>query len=61
MLASIARPMKVRLPCGLSSRLHIIGDSVSATKPETITAPASVSANSTNSLPIRPGVNATGA
>ena len=40
---------------------HIIGVSVSATKPEISTAPASVSANSVNSLPVRPGVNATGA
>ena len=30
-------------------------------KPETITAPASVSANSTKSRPVRPGVNASGA
>ncbi len=44
-----------------SSLLHIIGVKVSATKPETITAPASVSANSTNSRPVRPGVNASGA
>ena len=41
--------------------LHIIGVRVSATKPETITAPASVSANSANSRPVRPGVNASGA
>ena len=38
---------------------HIMGDKVSATNPETITAPASVSANSTNSRPVRPGVKAT--
>ena len=44
-----------------SSLLHNIGVSVSATKPETITAPASVSANSTNSRPVRPGVKASGA
>jgi hypothetical protein len=44
-----------------SSLLHIIGVSVSATKPETTTAPASVSANSTNSRPVRPGVKASGA
>jgi len=37
-----------------SSLLHIIGVSVSAVNPETITAPASVSANSTNSRPVRP-------
>ena len=35
--------------------------SVSATKPETITAPASVSANSMNSRPVRPVANASGA
>ncbi len=44
-----------------SSFEHIIGDSVSATKPDTITAPASVSANSVNSLPVRPLMKATGA
>jgi hypothetical protein len=44
-----------------SSLLHIIGVSVSAQKPETITAPASVSANSANSRPVRPGVKASGA
>ena len=35
--------------------------SVSATKPETSTAPASVSANSMNNLPVRPVANANGA
>ena len=44
-----------------SSLLHIMGVSVRATKPETITAPAKVRANSTNSRPVRPGVNARGA
>ena len=44
-----------------SSLLHIIGVSVSATKPDTITAPARVSANSMNSRPVRPGVKASGA
>ena len=38
-----------------------MGVSVSATKPETITAPASVMANSRNSRPVRPGVKAMGA
>jgi hypothetical protein len=33
---------------------HIIGDSVSATMPDTATAPASVNANSVNSAPVRP-------
>jgi hypothetical protein len=44
-----------------SSSEHIIGVSVSATKPETITAPASVSANSVKSRPVRPVMKATGA
>ena len=35
-------------------REAIIGDSVSATMPETATAPASVNANSVNSAPVRP-------
>ncbi len=35
-------------------REHIIGDRVSATMPETVTAPASVKANSVNSAPVRP-------
>ena len=37
-----------------SSLAPIIGDSVSATTPDTRTAPASVSANSRNSEPVRP-------
>ena len=52
------------LPCFsscLSSSEHIIGDRVNATKPETSTAPAKVSANSMNSLPVRPVMKATGA
>ena len=53
--------MKLRLVWGLRSLAHIIGDSVSATNPDTITAPASVRANSMNSRPVRPGVKATGA
>jgi hypothetical protein len=44
-----------------SSSEHIMGVSVSATKPETMTAPASVSANSVNRRPVRPGVKASGA
>ena len=44
-----------------SSLLHIMGVSVSATKPETTTAPASVRANSTKRRPVRPGVKASGA
>lgn len=38
----------------LSSTEHIIGDSVSAMMPDTITEPASVKANSRNSAPVRP-------
>src|SRR6218665_1244952 len=45
----------------LSSSEHIIGDRLSATKPDTTTAPASASANSANSRPVRPGVKASGA
>ena len=39
----------------------IMGDRVRATKPDTNTAPAKANANSLNSLPVRPGVNAKGA
>ena len=45
----------------LSSLLHIMGESVSATKPDTTTEPASASANSANKRPVRPGVKASGA
>ena len=38
-----------------------MGVKVSATRPDTNTAPASASANSLNNLPVRPGVNAKGA
>ena len=38
-----------------------MGVKVKATKPDTTTAPASASANSTNKRPVRPGVNASGA
>ena len=56
-------PRSKRLGVALwrSSLLHIIGVSVSATKPDTTTAPASVSANSPNNRPVRPGVKASGA
>ena len=37
-----------------NSTEHIIGDNVSAITPDTITAPASVKANSRNSEPVRP-------
>ena len=52
-----------RLGCGLclSSSEHIMGVSVSATKPDTTTAPARASANSVNNRPVRPGVKARGA
>ena len=45
----------------MSSSEHIMGESVSATKPDTTTAPARASANSTNRRPVRPGVKASGA
>src|SRR5258708_20471250 len=38
---------------------HIIGESVSAITPDTITQPASVNANSRNSDPVRPPRNPT--
>ena len=44
-----------------SSLLPIIGDRVSATMPETITAPASVNANSRNRAPVNPPWMPTGA
>ena len=56
-----ARSNQERCAWWRSSLEHIIGESVSATKPETITAPASASANSVNSRPVRPGVKASGA
>ncbi len=59
--ASIMRSKRFGAGSWRSSLLHIIGVSVRAMKPETITAPASVSANSTNSRPVRPGVKASGA
>ena len=43
-----------------STRAAIIGVMVSATMPEMITAPASVTANSRNSAPVRPPVKASG-
>ena len=45
----------------LSSLAQSMGVRVSATKPDTTTAPASASANSTNNRPVRPGVKASGA
>ena len=46
---------------GFSSLEAIIGDSVSAMTPETMTAPASVKANSRNSAPVRPDTKPIGA
>ena len=46
---------KRALSCsGLKNREHIMGESVSATMPETATAPARVKANSVKRLPVRP-------
>ena len=45
----------------LSSSEHIIGDRVTATMPEMITAPAKVNANSRNSVPVTPPRNPIGA
>jgi hypothetical protein len=51
----LIQPAKPRSVSPLRSSLEpIIGDSVSATTPETITAPASVKANSRKSAPVRP-------
>ena len=47
--------------CALSSREHIIGESVRATTPETITAPARVKANSLNRAPVSPETKPIGA
>ena len=41
-------------PLALSRRAHIIGDRVSATTPDSSTAPARVKANSVNSTPVMP-------
>jgi hypothetical protein len=59
--ASIVRSKAFGLGLWRSSLLHNIGVSVRATKPETITAPAKVNANSPNRRPVRPGVKASGA
>ena len=55
------RAKMLRRSVCFSSFEHIIGVSVSATKPDTMTAPASVTANSRNNRPVRPGVKAMGA
>ncbi|MNM93426.1 hypothetical protein D3C81_1058000 [compost metagenome] len=46
---------------GFNSSELITGDSVSATMPETITAPAKVKANSRNSVPVSPPIKPMGA
>ena len=46
---------------GRSSLEHIIGERVSAMKPETMTAPASVKANSRNRAPVTPETKPIGA
>ena len=62
---SKARVGQVARPVGwcpsLSSLADIMGESVSATTPEMATAPASVSANSRKSEPVRPPWKAMGA
>ena len=50
-IRSAKRPCE---PCPLRINEHIIGDSVRATTPEMITAPARVKANSRKSEPVRP-------
>ena len=47
--------------CGRSNLEHIIGDSVRAITPDTITAPASVKANSRNKVPVSPETKPIGA
>ena len=55
------RPNRPLAWWGFSSLDAIIGDSVSAMMPDTITAPASVKANSRNSAPVRPETKPMGA
>ena len=48
---------RTKRPCSISrlnSSEHIIGDNVTATTPEMITAPARVKANSRNRAPVTP-------
>ena len=56
-----AREPALALFVASSSLEHIIGESVSAMKPETITAPASVKANSRKSAPVTPETKPIGA
>src|SRR5690606_23684971 len=58
---SIRRYNRPWLFSARNSLEHIMGVSVSATKPDTSTALASARANSMNSLPVRPVANASGA
>ena len=55
-MARISRASQPRsdAACGFSMREHIIGESVSATIAEMVTAPTRVKANSVNSAPVRP-------
>ena len=50
-MAMAKRPLSCS---GLKKREHSIGERVSATSPETVTAPASVNANSVNRAPVSP-------
>ena len=54
------RPCRCVGSCGLRMRLHIIGVSVSETKPEISTATMMVTANSCSSRPRMPPMNSTG-
>ncbi len=56
-----SRPCSSPWPCPFRTLEHIIGDRVSATMPEMITAPASEKANSENSVPVRPPTKPMGA
>ncbi|CAJ9237453.1 Uncharacterised protein [Burkholderia pseudomallei] len=57
-IAFATRPSDILL---VSSSEPSIGESVSATMPDTSTAPASVNANSLNSEPVRPPISPIGA
>ena len=60
-MRSTRRPNQLSPMSWRKSFEHIIGDSVSAMKPETMTAPASVKANSRNSAPVTPETKPIGA
>ena len=59
-LTHLAKPLSCSSLCAFNTRLDIIGESVNAAIPEINTAPASVSANSLNSEPVTPSINAIG-